>query len=66
MSTLNGITFKKRILTTQYTPILEETFRQRYHPPPPPPPQIVSTPTDASESKPLAEQLADQVTPLYK
>ncbi|CAO3593546.1 unnamed protein product [Absidia cylindrospora] len=69
MTTLNGITFKKRILSTEYTPIAEEIFRQRFQPQPKRPEASSrpnTTPPPPSDNKTLAEQLADQVTPLYK
>ncbi|ORZ05454.1 S-adenosyl-L-methionine-dependent methyltransferase [Absidia repens] len=70
MTTLNGVSFKKRILSTEYTPISEEIFRQRFRPQPKRP-EVSSLPNttpplSASDNKTFAEQLADQVTPLYK
>jgi tRNA (uracil-5-)-methyltransferase len=63
MTKLQGVEFKKRILSTEYSKISEKTFRERFEVKKKK--QIKELSSELDTRTP-AEKLADQVTPLYK
>jgi tRNA (uracil-5-)-methyltransferase len=64
MAKLQGVEFKKRMLSTEYSKVSEKTFRERFET------KKKQQQTEALSSeldtRTPAEKLADQVTPLYK
>lgn len=62
MAKLEGVEFKKRVLSTEYSKISEQVFRSRFEAKKK---AIEDVPKELDPRTP-AEKLADQVTPLYK
>lgn len=58
MAKLNGVTFKKRVLSTEYSQVSEKAFRSRF--------EAKKTEEASVDTRTPSEMLADQVTPLYK
>lgn len=62
MTKLQGVEFKKRILSTEYSKVSEKTFRARFEAKK----KQVEQPNPELDTRTPAEKLADQVTPLYR
>ncbi|KAI8878141.1 S-adenosyl-L-methionine-dependent methyltransferase [Backusella circina FSU 941] len=63
ISKIEGIEFKKRVLTTEYNKISEQVFRSRFEAKKK---KSVSSHIEMVDERTPAERLADQVTPLYQ
>jgi tRNA (uracil-5-)-methyltransferase len=62
MSKLNGVTFKKKVLSTEYSKVSEQVFRTRFEAKK----KAIEDISKELDPRTPAEKLADQVTPLYK
>ena len=62
MLKLNGVTFKKRVLSTEYNKVSDQIHRTRFEAKKK---ALEELPKEVDPRTP-AERLADQVTPLYK
>ena len=58
MKKLEGVEFKKKSLTTEYTVVAKDVFRERF--------QAQQPVEEEEDPRSFAERLADQVTPLHK
>ncbi|KAI8145156.1 S-adenosyl-L-methionine-dependent methyltransferase [Fennellomyces sp. T-0311] len=57
MKKLEGVEFKKKTLTTEYSVVAKDVFRERFQP---------KQHVDEDDPRSPAERLADQVTPLHR
>lgn len=60
MTKLQGVEFKKKVLSTEYSKVSEQVFRTRFEA------KKKSLEAVVDDTRAPAEKLADQVTPLHK